>query len=265
MDVVPESKESNNEGNFRVLEAFRVDADRKVLGDHLAKCPNNATYMSKATQNEICNIIGDEIRQEIISDILRSGGDFSVLCDEGTDSPNLKQISIVLHYVNQDGDIQEDFMDFGSSERITGEELVKHLLQRISDWGLDMAKCKGQNYDGASSECEGVQTEIWEKWSKAVYVHCNSHVLNLSIVKACLLASIRNMAGTVSEVSLFFSNFVKRQQACFEKVLLGPTEGLRHPVTIIQHHLTHRPCMFTTTINHPCIVGYTGVKPRTSQ
>ena len=57
-----------------------------------------------------------------------------------------------------------------------------------------------------------------QKNPKALYVHCNSHVLNLVIVKACSLPSVRNMAGTITEISHFF-NYSPKRQRCLEKVI----------------------------------------------
>ena len=51
-----------------------------------------------------------------------------------------------------------------------------------------------------------------------LYVHCNSHVLNLVIVKACSLPSVRNMAGTITEISQFF-NYSPKRQRYLEKVI----------------------------------------------
>ena len=49
-------------------------------------------------------------------------------------------------------------------------------------------------------------------------MHCNSRVLNLVIVKACSLPSVRNMAGTITELSQFFNDSPKWQR-CLEKVI----------------------------------------------
>ena len=57
-----------------------------------------------------------------------------------------------------------------------------------------------------------------QKNPKALYVHCNFHVLNLVIVKACSLPSVCNMAGTITEISQFFNYFPKRQR-CLENVI----------------------------------------------
>ena len=46
---------------------------------------------------------------------------------------------------------------------------------------------------------------------KALYVHCNSHILNLCIVQACSIQAIRNMNSTITETAYFFANSAKRQ------------------------------------------------------
>lgn len=64
----------------------------------------------------------------------------------------------------------------------------------------------------------GVQARIKEKSPLALYMHCNSHVLNLSIAAACKLPPIRNMIDSLNETYLFFNNSPKRQ-AFFELVI----------------------------------------------
>ena len=69
-----------------------------------------------------------------------------------------------------------------------------------------------------STQESGVQGLIAQKNPKALYVHCNSHVLNLVIVKSCSLPSVRNMAGTITEISKFF-NYSPKWQKCLQKVI----------------------------------------------
>ena len=52
----------------------------------------------------------------------------------------------------------------------------------------------------------------------ALYTHCNSHVLNLSVAAACRLTSVRNMIGTLNETFLFF-HFSPERQRFLEQVL----------------------------------------------
>ena len=39
---------------------------------------------------------------------------------------------------------------------------------------------------------------------KALYTHCASHRLNLAIYSSCDIASVRNLMGTVKDVTYFF-------------------------------------------------------------
>ena len=63
-----------------------------------------------------------------------------------------------------------------------------------------------------SSEKVGVQSQIKEHSPTALYTHCNSHVLNLSIAASCKMPSMRNMVENVNEIILFFGNSPPRQR-----------------------------------------------------
>ena len=74
---------------------------------------------------------------------------------------------------------------------------------------------RGQAYDGAaamSSSRVGVQAKIKEHAPLAVYTHCNSHILNLSIAASSSLPYIRNMIDVINSTYLFFNNSPKRQR-----------------------------------------------------
>ena len=60
--------------------------------------------------------------------------------------------------------------------------LQRELLTFMEDKGLDVKKCRGQGYDGASvikGAYSGVQALIRNISPNADYVHCASHNLNL--------------------------------------------------------------------------------------
>jgi len=56
-----------------------------------------------------------------------------------------------------------------------------------------------------SSDKVGVQAQIKNLSPLAIYIHCHSHVLNLSIANACKVPAIRNMIDVVNAVYLFSS------------------------------------------------------------
>lgn len=113
------------------------------------------------------------------------------------------------------GKIKEIFLDFVALERTTGEKIAEAILLCIQNNNIDIAKARGQAYDGTgsmSSEQVGVQSRIRLIAPPALYTNCRSHVLNLSIAAACKVASIKNMVGFINENYLFFDLSPKRQR-----------------------------------------------------
>ena len=80
-----------------------------MLRKYLETSPKNALHTSKTIQNEMINVIGDAIRDEI-SDEIQSVKFFSILADEVTDCSNLEQVSIVIRFVDRDKTIRENFL-----------------------------------------------------------------------------------------------------------------------------------------------------------
>ena len=73
---------------------------------------------------------------------------------------------------------------------------------------------RGQGYDGAGNTAgknKGTAALIQEQYPLAVYTHCASHVLNLCIVEAMSIVSVRNMMSTLKEIYLFFHSSAKCQ------------------------------------------------------
>ena len=53
--------DSLSQGNFKALIQLRIEAGDSALSNHLKKCSSRSTYMSKTTQNELLNCIGEVI------------------------------------------------------------------------------------------------------------------------------------------------------------------------------------------------------------
>ena len=73
-----ESIEARNNGNFRALLRFRIEAT--VLKNHMNSAKSNATYNSKNTQNELINACKEEIQKNIL-DRVKKAQLFSVIFD----------------------------------------------------------------------------------------------------------------------------------------------------------------------------------------
>ena len=55
-----------NRGNFWTILEFRIDAGDNVLSEHLATAKRNATYTSSTIQNQHIQIIGNQIRDNVL-------------------------------------------------------------------------------------------------------------------------------------------------------------------------------------------------------
>ena len=159
----------NNAGNFLALLKFRADAGDEVLANHFSQATNRAKYTSPTIQNELISILGEQIRESIVNQIPFDAPYFSILADEVTDVSNREQLSLVIRFVDSDGNIHEEFLGFQNLQRITGEAIASSILDTLPQWNLDIKNCRGQGYDGASnmsSSRRGTQALVREKKSK---------------------------------------------------------------------------------------------------
>lgn len=190
------------------------------MKEHFEKAPQNAKYNSKTIQNELICVTGEWITQTIVSEIKKARF-FTVLADETADISNTEQMSIVLRYVDNECNIKEDFIQFTSCRTgISGEALSTNIISILQKLGLDINLLRGQGYDGAGNMAgcrSGVAARIQALVPLAVYVHCFSHKLNLAIVGACDIITIRNAMGVISQVAKFFDNSPNRQEALRKK------------------------------------------------
>jgi hypothetical protein len=244
-----ESTVFSNEGNFKALLRFRVDAGDKVLEKHLNTASSRSTYVSKTIQNEIIDCCKDEITEAILSRVTQAGL-YSIIFDETTDSSNKAQVSLVLRYVHFGKEIQirEDFITFidafadmmtaedidvddenldcdQDNSRIedeladnelsmSGENLGQIILRKITELNLPLTQCVGIGTDGCSVMLSdrGAVKEIQKNATNAIMTPCHSHKLNNSISKSSNVKVIENSVSVMKEVVSFIS-YPKRNTA----------------------------------------------------
>lgn len=147
---------NENEGNFREILKFRVDAGDTDLANHLQNSTCNATYISKTIQNEIIEVCGEEILKILVQRILMSKF-YCVIIDETTDISCTSQLSISIRYC-YNNEIREDFvgfvvlhhdnytsddMDRDVEPVLSGEIIGKTVLRYLEKLKLDFRKCIG--------------------------------------------------------------------------------------------------------------------------
>ena len=221
---------TSNVGNFQGLLNFRVECGDVILEEHFQTCPKNATYRSKTVQNELIEICGDYLREQIIREV-KLAKFFSILADEVADVSNKEQMPLVLRFVDTKGHIREEFIKFiYFANGATGENIAEAIKSEIRVLGLDMRNCRGQGYDGAgnmSGKYSGTAMRIQNEFPDAIYVHCASHWLNLCVAHACSIQSIRNTFGTMKVVHDFF-NWPKRLSLFEGKISAVYNQVSRH-------------------------------------
>jgi hypothetical protein len=92
--------------------------------------------------------------------------------------------------------VQEDFLKLVIVENTSGLNLSKIILHQLDDLDLNIKYLRGQGYDGGanmSGKYQSIQAQILKIQHLALYTHCASHCLNLSISKACSVVLIRNV------------------------------------------------------------------------
>jgi len=201
----------NNEGNFRELLKFRIDSGDSVLKNHLQNCKKNASFISKTIQNDLIDFCARVILYKIVNAIKESKY-FSILVDETSDISTSKQLVLCIRYIFHNK-VQEDFLKLVIVENTSGYNFSKVILQQLDDLFLNIKYLRGQGYDGGANmfgKNQDVQVQILNIQQLALYTHCASHCLNLSILKACSVVLIRNVVGNIQEVISFFRESPKR-------------------------------------------------------
>lgn len=234
-----------NEGNFKALLRLRACNGDDSLKSHLEECGANATYTSWRTQNEIISACNSIILRELVSKV-NAAKCFAVLADETTDIAGVEQLSLCARYVDMEKiEIREEFLQFVPVTDLTGRGLADTILKSLHDIGIATEYIRAQGYDGAASMSgayNGVQAHVRQQCANAIYVHCASHSLNLSLSSACSVPQIRNCMGTVAKVCEFFHASPKRQAALGDQIeKLVPTARVTRlkslcPTRWVQRH-----------------------------
>lgn len=149
-------------------------------------------YISPEIINEIIKLMGQSVLQKILASIKMAQW-FSILADEATDVSHNEQISLSIRWVDKKYEIHEDTLGLVQLPNTKAETIfsaIKDILIRCS---LPLSQCRGQAYDGASNMSgirSGAQALMKKEESRALYVHCLAHNLNLTlkdVTKKCEL------------------------------------------------------------------------------
>ena len=151
-----ETDYSKNKGNFleepEFLSKYHAPL-RKWMDSH----PENVSYFSHVSQNEIISILSNLIA-EVICNEVRTVKYFPIQCDEVT-SHKKAFMSVILRYVT-DFKITEMCIKLVRVSSLMGQSLAKVIVDILKDLKLPVKDLTGKGFDGAanmSGKDEGVQ------------------------------------------------------------------------------------------------------------
>nr|CAI5840178.1 unnamed protein product [Callosobruchus analis] len=174
-----------DEGVLLDLLKLRIDSGDNKLKSHFEKCRRNAIYTSPRIQNELINLCGEVIQENVISEVRKTMA-YSILADETADVSGKEQLSIGVRFYDE--------------SKVKSEKNFSNLSKE---------DCVGFGFDGCSTMAGkegGVQAILRKKYPRALYFHCSSHKLNLVVNDANAVPEIRNTVATVKDVITFSEN-----------------------------------------------------------
>ncbi|CAN6586744.1 unnamed protein product [Malus baccata var. baccata] len=178
-----ESATSSNRGNYLELLQFFADNNDKVREVMMENAPGNLKLLAPSIQKEIVNSCALETLDAIMDGL--KDRLFSILVDEARDVSVKEQMTMVLHYVDDNGHVIERFVGNQHVTNTTSSSLKDAIDSLFSRNGLSISKLRGQSYDGVSNmrgELNDLKTKILREQPCAYYVHCFAHQLQLALV-----------------------------------------------------------------------------------
>lgn len=148
--------------------------------------PQNARYTSPQMQNEIMEMMSKLVTEEIV----RQVGDswYSIKVNGTRDPIGQENISIVVHFVDENYAARVRLLAMATSEKGDAEALTGVIVDELTSTGLSTDKILSQVYDGASlmsGRHGGVQKLLQNKLDRKIpCIHCFNHQLHLVVVHA---------------------------------------------------------------------------------
>ncbi|XP_015087144.1 zinc finger MYM-type protein 1-like [Solanum pennellii] len=124
-------------------------------------------------QKDIVDSCANETIKSILEDL--DGDYFGILVDESKDISHKEQMTLVLRYVNKEGEVIERFVGIVHVSDTSACSLKEAIYSFLSGHSLSPSQIRGQGYDGASNmqgHLNGLKTLILNETPSAYCLHC---------------------------------------------------------------------------------------------
>lgn len=206
---------TDERSNLHKLLLLRAE-DSSVLKSWINR--SKYKWMSHDTIEELINIMSITVQRSLIQHIKKSKF-YAIMLDETPDISQKEQVSICFRTVSHNVEISETFLGFYETKKTDSETLYTIITDVLERFELKLNACRGQCFDGAyamSGHLSGLQKRIIDHESRAIYVHCSAHSLNLVVQDAMQdIRAVADFLYTMRELINFIRGSPKRL-ACFE-------------------------------------------------
>ena len=147
-------------------------------------------FTSHKNQNELLEAMSQSILRTLLGDIKNSPF-LTIMADETTDVSNKEQLTLVIRWVDENFEVNEEFLGLYNLFSTTADSIVASIKDVLLRFEIPTSKIRGQCYDGCSTMAGargGVAAKMQQIEPRAVFTHCYGHALNLSVndtIKGC--------------------------------------------------------------------------------
>ena len=187
------------------------------IQDRIIRHESKQYCLNKDIRNELINLIAKEAEKVVFTQ-LKQAEYIALILNGIPDISHREQLTVILRFVQCDGEsgaeVNETLWDNLTVNDSTGKGLLNVFLKRFEQLGLNLHDCRGQCYDnGASMKGKeaGLQARFLQINSKALYVPCANHLLNLVVVDSAKSSTEALLfLDVLSQLHVIFSLSKKR-------------------------------------------------------
>ena len=144
----------------------------------------------------------------------------TIMIDETTDITNKEQVTFVLRTVDENFQVDENFLGLYTVSCIDASTLFSTIKDVLLRFNISFRKLRGQCYDGCSTMSgsrSGVAKRVQDEEARAVFTHCYSHSLNLAAGDSIKKSKImKSTLETTHEITKLIKLSPRRQGVFME-------------------------------------------------